>query len=84
MSGHETYEHLADVHDFALIDGCERCNAADCVVAVIRHDLAEGDQQECTAGKSRIHEVLSESAEETFCNKNAEYRSGYRNIQRTL
>ena len=84
MSGHETEEHLPDVHDFSLIEGCERRNAADRVVAVIRHDLAEGDQQECAAGKSRIHKVLSESAEETFCNENAEYRSGYRNIQRTL
>ena len=84
MTGRKTDEHLSEIDRLAAIERGKRRNTADRIITVVCHDLTERNQQESSSGKSRVHEVLSEPAEETLRDQNTERRTENRNVKRTL
>ena len=82
MTLRKTEEHIRKAVIIPVAQRRQRCCSGDRVIAVVRHGLSEGDQKERTSCKSRIHKVLSETAEEALRNKNGENTSEDRKIDR--
>ena len=48
---------------------------------VVRHDAAEGDQQEAPGGEGRVHEVFAKPAEQTLYNQDGEDAAHHGHVQ---
>ena len=75
-------EHLENADGPAFVQGSQRGRSGNAVIGIIDHGGAEGDQQEYTAGQGRVHEVLTQSAEEALGEEDREQRARERDIKR--